>query len=196
MNIDFEKGGGLIPAVVQDSATRRVLMVGYMNREAVEKTQREGRVCFYSRTKRRLWTKGESSGNYLEVRQILPDCDRDTLLIKADPAGPVCHTGSDTCFQEQNGEPDFLAYLSGIIKERKHHGDRRSYTRGLLNAGVKRIAQKVGEESVELAIAAVDEDAEAFLNEAADLVFHLLVLLEARDASIDDVIDVLRSRRR
>jgi len=195
--IDFEKGNGLVPAIIQDASTRAVLMLGYMNREALEKTQREGRVTFYSRSKKRLWTKGETSGHHLEVVDIRPDCDKDALLIKARPAGPVCHRGSDTCFFEKNKDPEFLNTLEKVIAERKAHPSDKSYTSSLLARGVPKVAQKVGEEAVELVIEALAEQNEKrFLSEAADLIYHLLVLLAARDHRLADVVAVLEARHR
>ena len=197
MKLDFAMGGGLLPAVVQDAESGVVLMLGYMNEEALEKTKRESRVTFWSRSKGRLWTKGESSGNYLEVREILTDCDGDTLLIKAHPLGPVCHQGTDTCFAESNrNTAGLLARLSAVIKERKEAPRSDSYTSRLFAEGVNAVAQKVGEEAVELVIAAKDEDDRRFLEEAADLLFHYLVLLEQRGKSLADVAEVLRERRR
>ncbi|MGB3618726.1 MAG: bifunctional phosphoribosyl-AMP cyclohydrolase/phosphoribosyl-ATP diphosphatase HisIE [Catalinimonas sp.] len=198
MNIDFEKSGGLVPAVVQDATTDRVLMLGYMNREALEKTRAEGRVTFWSRSKQRLWTKGETSGNYLHLRQMLVDCDGDTLLIKADPAGPVCHTGAETCFRETNAARGtrFLDHLKGVIRDRRQHPDEHSYTASLFRKGINKIAQKVGEEAVELVIEAKDANDDLFRNEAADLLFHLLVLLEARGVDLDEVMGVLEARHR
>jgi phosphoribosyl-ATP pyrophosphohydrolase/phosphoribosyl-AMP cyclohydrolase len=154
----------------------------------------EGKVTFYSRSKKRLWTKGEESGNFLNVREVLPDCDHDTLLIKADPTGPVCHTGADTCWSEKNHSEDFLFYLEDIIKLRKTSDDEKSYVRQLFNKGINKIAQKVGEEAVELVIESKDHNKELFLNEAADLLFHYLVLLQAKDFKLDDVITILKQR--
>jgi phosphoribosyl-AMP cyclohydrolase / phosphoribosyl-ATP pyrophosphohydrolase len=197
--IDFSKSAdGLIPAVVQDTDTGTVLMLGYMNREALEHTQAQGRVTFFSRSKQRLWTKGESSENYLHVQQILADCDGDTLLIKARPAGPTCHTGADTCFGEPNtGKAAFLNYLQKqVIRERRLNPSEKSYTSQLFGLGVNKIAQKVGEEAVEVVIEAKDTNDELFKGEVADLLFHLLVLLEHKNVDLDEVIDVLSSRHR
>jgi phosphoribosyl-ATP pyrophosphohydrolase/phosphoribosyl-AMP cyclohydrolase len=194
-NIDFEKGGGLVPAIVQHAQTGRVLMLGYMNAEAVEKTSREGLVTFYSRSKKRLWTKGETSGHTLALAGMDIDCDRDTLLVRAIPAGPVCHTGTATCFGDD--VPDgiaMLAELERIIDSRRQSDPSESYVAKLNASGVRKIAQKVGEEGVETALAIVDEDDDALKGEAADLVFHLLVALRARGLSIFDVADVLRAR--
>ncbi|WP_041258391.1 bifunctional phosphoribosyl-AMP cyclohydrolase/phosphoribosyl-ATP diphosphatase HisIE [Fibrella aestuarina] len=196
MTIHFDKSpDGLLPAVIQDDQTGKVLMLGYMNQEAFEKTQAEGIVTFFSRSKQRLWTKGETSSNFLHVKQILVDCDGDTLLIKASPDGPTCHTGADTCFEEVNqGRGQFLNYLQGIIHDRKVNPSDRSYTTSLFNKGVNKIAQKVGEEAVELVIEAKDSNDDLFKGEAADLLFHYLVLLEQRNLSLDDIIAVLQKR--
>lgn len=195
VNLDFEKLNGLIPAVVQDASTDKVLMVGFMNREALEKTRKTGMVTFYSRTRRQIWTKGETSRNYLRVQDILIDCDGDTLLVKALPDGPVCHTGNDTCFNEINvGSLSFLNSLESIIESRKADLPESSYTAKLLNAGLKRIAKKVGEEAVELVQEAENEDNERFLSEAADLMYHLQVLLAARNLSLSDVASTLKVR--
>lgn len=195
--MDYTKLNGLIPAIIQDSETSKVLMLGFMNKEALAQTKKEGRVTFYSRTKNRLWTKGEESGNYLEVVEILEDCDRDTLLIKANPAGPVCHTGSDTCFDELNlSDLQFLIDLQKIIDQRKDELPEGSYTTTLFKKGINAIAQKVGEEAVELIIEAKDQNDDLFLNESADLLYHMLVLLSAKGYSITDVVKVLSSRHR
>ncbi len=188
---------GLIPAIIQDAKSKKVLMLGFMNKEAYKKTKEEGKVTFYSRTKGRLWTKGEESGNFLYVKEILKDCDRDTLLIKAEPAGPVCHTGADTCFDEKNkGNIGFLSELQDLILDRKKTMPENSYTTKLFNRGINKIAQKVGEEAVELIIEAKDDNDDLFLNEAADLMYHLLVLLATRDYNLDDVAAVLGIGRR
>ena len=191
--LNFKKLNGLIPCVVQDSDTDKVLMVGFMNAEALEKTQREKRITFYSRSKQRLWTKGETSGNFLEMVSILPDCDNDTLLIKAKPKGAVCHTGADTCFQEKN-KKEGLEFLEQVINERKRNPKPGSYTNRLLDSGINKVAQKVGEEAIELVIEAKDNDREKFLNEAADLMYHYHVLLAAKGFALSDVVKVLRSR--
>jgi phosphoribosyl-AMP cyclohydrolase / phosphoribosyl-ATP pyrophosphohydrolase len=197
MKIDFKKGNGLVPAIIQDSSTNKVLMLGYMNEEALQKTMAEQKVTFYSRTKERLWTKGETSGNFLIVKEIIADCDQDTLLIKAEPKGPTCHTGADTCFDESNGTNAlFLHYLQYVIKARKTSTADKSYTRMLFDRGINKIAQKVGEEAVELVIEAKDSDPDLFKNEAADLLFHLLVLLEAKEVKLEEVMDVLRDRHK
>lgn len=194
--IDFDKSpDGLIPAVIQDTQTGKVLMLGYMNREAYDKTVAENIVTFFSRSKHRLWTKGETSGNVLHVRQVLLDCDGDTLLIKVSPDGPTCHTGADTCFDEVNrGKAQFLNHLQAIIHDRKVNPSDISYTTSLFKKGVNKIAQKVGEEAVELVIEAKDDNDDLFRGEAADLLFHFLVLLEQKNMDVDDVIAVLQSR--
>lgn len=193
-SLNFAKGDGLIPAIVQDARTDRVLMLGYVNREALQQTVATGRMTFYSRSRRELWTKGETSGNQLLVQEILPDCDRDTLLIKAVPTGPVCHTGSDTCFGE-NSAKGFLYLLEETIEGRKRELREGSYTASLFAAGVDAIAQKVGEEAVELVIAAKGECDDRFLNEAADLMYHVQVLLANRGYRLADVERVLEGRR-
>ena len=196
MKLDYGKyQDGLMPAVIQDDLTGRVLMLGFMNAEALEETKRTNRVTFYSRSKERLWTKGETSGNFLEVVSITPDCDADTILIKANPAGPVCHTGADTCFGEAN-RPDLLSELEAVIAERAAGPNEDSYVSRLFAKGLNKIAQKVGEESVEVVIAAKDDDPAAFKGEAADLMFHLLILLQAKGVRFGDVLDELASRRR
>ena len=197
MNIDFAKNGGLVPAVIQDAVTEKVLMLGYMNEESLLKTQAEGIVTFYSRSKQRLWTKGETSGNFLKVQQIFLDCDEDTLLIKVNPVGPVCHTGADTCFDEKNsGKAAFLNYLKHVIRSRREQPAESSYTASLFKKGINKVAQKVGEEAVELVIEAKDNNPELFKGEAADLLFHFLVLLEQKQIDLDEVIDVLQQRHR
>ena len=195
MNINFSKSDGLVPCIVQDAKTNQVLMLGFMNDEAYQKTLREKRVTFFSRSKQRLWTKGETSGNFLEVSEILVDCDQDTLLIKANPVGPVCHTGAETCFNEKNERWD-LASLEAVIKDRKANPVKGSYTASLFNAGINKVAQKVGEEAVELVIEAKDDNKELFLNEAADLMFHYLVLLTEKGYGLKDVLDVLKKRHK
>jgi phosphoribosyl-AMP cyclohydrolase / phosphoribosyl-ATP pyrophosphohydrolase len=191
---DFTKySDGLVPAIIQDEATGKVLMLGFMNEEALRKTESEGRVCFFSRSKKRLWTKGEESGNFLMVKDILTDCDNDSLLIKATPLGPVCHTGADTCWNERN-EADFLSHLETIIKERRDAGAGNSYVASLFAKGINKIAQKVGEEAVELVIEAKDNNNELFINEAADLLFHYLLLLNAKGYNLQSVTDVLKTR--
>jgi phosphoribosyl-ATP pyrophosphohydrolase/phosphoribosyl-AMP cyclohydrolase len=192
-NIDFEKADGLVPVVVQDARTRNVLMLGYMNAAALAATQESGKVTFFSRSKQRLWTKGESSGNFLWLEDIQLDCDNDTLLVLARPQGPTCHKGTDTCFGTRN-EPDFLHYLEGVIQERRDNPSDGSYTSSLFRKGINKVAQKVGEEAVELVIEAKDENKDLFLNEAADLMYHYLVLLAAKGYALDEVIEVLRGR--
>src|SRR5215207_2777352 len=195
MKVDFKKyTDGLAPAVIQDYKTQKVLMLGFMNEEALKRTEETGLVTFYSRSKKRLWTKGEESGNHLQLRQMLLDCDKDSLLIKAEPKGPVCHTGADTCWSERNHKDDFLIYLEDIIKLRRNSNDDTSYVKKLFEKGINKIAQKVGEEAVEVVIEAKDVNHELFLNEAADLLFHYLILLQAKDCSIADVIAVLKQR--
>jgi phosphoribosyl-ATP pyrophosphohydrolase/phosphoribosyl-AMP cyclohydrolase len=199
MQIDFTKSpDGLVPAVIQDYETGKVLMLGYMNQEALAKTQQEAVVTFFSRSKQRLWTKGETSGNFLEVKEVLVDCDQDTILIKAHPIGPTCHTGAATCFFEKNeGKAPFLNYLQKqIIRDRKNNPSEASYTSKLFKRGVNKIAQKVGEEAVELVIEAKDTNDELFKNEAADLLFHYLILLEHRGMDLDDIVDVLKERHK
>lgn len=193
-NLNFEKVNGLMPCIIQDEATRKVLMLGYMNEEALEKTQTENRVTFFSRTKNRLWTKGETSGNFLNVKNISVDCDNDTLLIKVDPVGEVCHTGSDTCFDENNEGDAFLFQLEKVIQDRKNNPSDKSYTSSLFQKGINKIAQKVGEEAVEIVIEAKDENDDLFLGEAADLMYHYLVLLVAKNKNLENVIEVLRNR--
>ena len=205
-DINFDESpDGLLPAVIQDAQTAKVLMLGYMNREAYNKTAAENIVTFFSRSKQRLWTKGETSGNFLHVREMLTDCDGDTLLIKATPDGPTCHTGADTCFDEVNrekanpavrrhGRGQFLNHLQGIIHDRKVNPSDTSYTTTLFNQGINKIAQKVGEEAVELVIEAKDDNDDLFRGEAADLLFHFLVLLEQKNIDLDDIVSVLQSR--
>ena len=196
MKPEFEKySDGLIPAIVQDSRTGVVLMLGFMNNEALEKTIESGKVTFYSRSKKRLWTKGETSNNFLHFEEVKIDCDNDTLLIKATPDGPVCHTGTDTCFNEKNKNTDFLATLEAIIEDRKlNASDENSYTKKLFKSGINKIAQKVGEEAVELVIEAKDNNDDLFVNEAADLLFHYLILLHAKGFSLNDITNVLEKR--
>jgi phosphoribosyl-AMP cyclohydrolase / phosphoribosyl-ATP pyrophosphohydrolase len=197
MTLDFSKLNGLVPAIIQDNQTNKVLMLGFMDQEAYEKTVNEKLVTFYSRTKNRLWTKGEESGNFLDVVVIIPDCDNDTLLIKANPRGPVCHTGADTCFTEKNEDTIlFLSYLQELVCRRKIEMPEGSYTTKLFQKGINKIAQKVGEEAVELVIEAKDQNDDLFLNEAADLIFHLLVLLTEKNFHINDVVKVLQSRHK
>lgn len=194
---DFSKGeNGLLPAVIQDAVTGKVLMLGYMNEEAVEKTKSTGKVTFYSRSKQRLWTKGESSSNYLHLVDISLDCDQDTFLIKAKPDGPTCHTGADTCWDEKNEGIGFISKLEAIIEERKNGDNEKSYVKSLFDKGINKIAQKVGEEAVEVVIEAKDDNEELFLNESADLLFHYLILLQAKGYKLQDVVKILEGRHR
>lgn len=195
MNIDFAKNGGLVPVIIQDARDQRVLMLGYMNREAFDTTEREGRVTFFSRSRNRLWTKGETSGNFLEVKEIKTDCDSDTLLIKAVAAGPVCHEGSISCFREESAK-GFLYTLEETISSRIKEGKEGSYTNRLFSKGINKIAQKVGEEAVELVIEAKDNNDILFKEEAADLMYHFLVLLKARNISLEEIEEVLKTRSR
>ncbi len=196
--IDFTKGADLVPAIIQDSFTRKVLMLGYMNKEALEKTKSTGLVTFYSRSKKRLWTKGEESGNVLKLEEIRLDCDADTLLVHVRPSGPVCHTGTDTCWGETNDGIGFLNRLDAVIKTRKSEAesgsDQKSYVASLFEKGMNKIAQKVGEEAVETVIEAMDDQDDLFLNESADLLFHLMVLVQAKGFSLADVVSTLESR--
>lgn len=195
MKIDFKKySDGLVPAIIQDAYTGKVLMLGFMNEEAFNKTNELQKVTFFSRSKNRLWVKGEESGNYLLLKEIKADCDNDTLLIKANPVGPVCHTGADTCWGEKNTSENFLEQLEQIIAVRKNNPSEKSYTSSLFEKGVNKIAQKVGEEAVELVIESKDSNDELFKNEAADLLFHYLILLQAKGFSLSDVVEVLKSR--
>ena len=197
MIIDFSKyADGLVPAVIQDEITGKVLMLGFMNQEAVNTTETLKKVTFFSRTKNRLWTKGEESGNFLMLKEIKIDCDNDTLLIKVNPVGPVCHTGADTCFNEKNEADNFLFDLEKIIADRKNNPSEKSYTSSLFQKGINKIAQKVGEEAIELVIEAKDDDATLFKEEAADLLFHYLILLQAKGFSLDDVMNVLKGRHK
>lgn len=195
MELNFDKLNGLIPVVVQDFGTMKVLMVGFMNRQAYEITRDKGYVTFYSRSRQGLWTKGETSGNYLKVKEISGDCDRDSLLILAEPFGHVCHTGKHSCFGQPREEREsFLNRLENLLRERKENMPEGSYTAKLFQAGINKIAQKVGEEAVELIIEAKGNDRQLFLNEAADLVYHLLVLLVYQNDSLEDVVKVLEER--
>ena len=198
MELNFNKStDGLLPAIIQDARTQKVLMLGYMNKESLDKTLADKRITFFSRSKDRLWTKGETSGNFLEVQEMLEDCDHDTILIKVKPMGPVCHTGADTCFNEENaGDFSFLRELEEIINDRKKNPRENSYTSSLFEKGLNKIVQKVGEEATELIIESKDDDAELFKNEAADLLFHLLVLFSAKGFNMDDVIQVLENRHK
>jgi len=197
MNINFSKSpDGLVPAIIQDNITSKVLMLGYMNQEAIDKTIKTGLVTFFSRSKSRLWTKGEESGNFLHFVSVSVDCDEDSLLIKANPKGPVCHTGADTCWNELNTSDNFLLDLEKIIESRKLGNDVKSYVKSLFNKGINSIAQKVGEEAVELVIEAKDNDNDKFINEAADLLFHFLILLNIKNFTLQQVIDVLQKRHK
>jgi len=193
-NLHYDKLNGLIPAIIQDATTNKVLMLGFMNEAAFKKTQQEGKVTFFSRSKNRLWTKGETSGNFLHVVDIQVDCDEDTLLIKVNPAGPACHTGSDTCFQEVNQDDAFLYELEKVILHRKNNLHLKSYTASLFKRGINKIAQKVGEEAVEVVIEAKDDNKDLFMNEAADLLYHLQVLLAAKDVKLQEIVEILRNR--
>lgn len=193
--LDFAKSNGLIPCIVQDANTQTVLMLGYMNKEALEKTLSDKRLTFFSRSKNRLWTKGETSGHYLNLADCLMDCDQDTLLFKVNPVGPACHTGADTCFNEKN-ELQGLGFLEAIIQERKANPKTGSYTNQLLDSGINKVAQKVGEEAVELVIEAKDNNKDLFLGEAADLMYHYQVLLAAKGFTLSDVVNVLRARHK
>ena len=195
LTINYSKLNGLVPCVVQDAQTLRVLMLGFMNDEAYAKTIATKRVTFFSRSKQRLWTKGETSGNFLELVDILIDCDNDTLLVKANPVGPACHTGADTCFNEKNNHWNIQS-LESTIQERKTNPKKDSYTNALLDSGINKVAQKVGEEAVELVIEAKDNNKELFLGEAADLMYHYLVLLAAKNYTLDDVTEVLKKRHK
>ncbi|GAA3508061.1 bifunctional phosphoribosyl-AMP cyclohydrolase/phosphoribosyl-ATP diphosphatase HisIE [Aquimarina addita] len=197
MEIDFNKNNdGLVPAIIQDALTKNVLMLGYMNEEAYQKTVDTNRVTFFSRTKNRLWTKGEESGNFLNLVTIKNDCDQDTLLITVSPVGPTCHKGTDTCWDEDNIQKfGFLSDLEAVIKNRKENVDNdKSYVASLFKAGINKVAQKVGEEAVEVVIEAKDDNDDLFLNESADLLFHYLILLQAKDFSLKDIVKVLESR--
>jgi phosphoribosyl-ATP pyrophosphohydrolase/phosphoribosyl-AMP cyclohydrolase len=193
MRIDFQKNNGLVPAIIQDNATLQILMLGYMNEEAFAKTQQEKKVTFFSRSKNRLWTKGESSGNFLLVNEIRVDCVNDTILIKATPQGPTCHTGSTSCFKEETSK-GFLYQLQNTISGRIDNDDENSYTNKLFKKGINKVAQKVGEEAVELVIEAKDNNDELFKNEAADLLYHFLILLKAKKITFEEIEEVLESR--
>jgi len=198
MNIDIKSSHGLIPAIIQDSETKNVLMLGYMNEESLQKTIETQKVTFFSRSKQRLWTKGEESGNFLNLVSIKNDCDGDTLLIQAKPVGPTCHTGADTCWQEENKENyGFISELENTIKIRRENADsEKSYVASLFEKGINKIAQKVGEEAVEVVIEAKDDNDDLFLSESADLLFHYLILLQAKGFQLNDVVDVLKKRQK
>lgn len=199
MNIDFSKNAHeLIPAIIQDSETKAVLMLGYMNAESYRKTLDTKKVTFFSRSKQRLWTKGEESGHFLNLVDIKNDCDNDTLLIQVKPEGPTCHTGSDTCWQEDNSENyGFISELENTIKTRRENSDsEKSYVASMFKLGLNKIAQKVGEEAIEVVIEAKDDNDDLFLSESADLLFHYLILLQAKGFQLNDVVDVLKSRKK
>ena len=199
MNIDFTKSAhGLIPAIIQDSETKAVLMLGYMNAQSYQKTLDTKKVTFFSRSKQRLWTKGEESGNFLNLVDIKIDCDNDTLLVQVKPEGPTCHTGLDTCWQESNNQNyGFISTLEKIIKIRRENSDsEKSYVASLFKLGINKIAQKVGEEAIEVVIEAKDNNDDLFLSESADLLFHYLILLQAKGFQLNDVVDVLKSRQK
>ena len=195
MKIDFTKGNGLVPVVIQDSKSLTVLMVGYMNEEALLRTEKEKRVTFFSRSRNTLWTKGETSGNFLNVVEIIPDCDKDALLIKVIPEGPVCHNGTYSCFNDQD-DAGFLYILEKVIKERIVNKTEGSYTYKIYSEGINRMAQKVGEEAVELVIESKDDDIGRFRDEAADLIYHLLILLQAKGINLSDIEQTLASRHK
>ena len=195
MNLDFSKNKyGLVPAIIQDNTTHKVLMLGYLNQESLSLTLSTDVVHFYSRTKQRIWKKGEESGNELKVVSLKEDCDKDTVLIKVNPVGPVCHKGDDTCFEDSNISDDFIIILENIIQDRKNNPTDSSYVSSLFKKGTNKIAQKVGEEAVELVIEAKDDNDDLFLNESADLLFHYLILLQTKGFKINDVINVLKNR--
>jgi phosphoribosyl-ATP pyrophosphohydrolase/phosphoribosyl-AMP cyclohydrolase len=198
MNVEIKSAHGLIPAIIQDSETKNVLMLGYMNEESLQKTIETGKVTFYSRSKQRLWTKGEESGNFLNLVDIKNDCDGDTLLIQAKPVGPTCHTGADTCWQTENkSDFGFISHLENTIKTRRENADsEKSYVASLFEKGINKIAQKVGEEAVEVVIEAKDNNDHLFLDESADLLFHYLILLQAKGFELNDVVNVLKARQK
>lgn len=195
MNIDFTKGNGLVPVIIQNNNTLQILMLGYMNEEAYTKTKEENRVTFFSRSKNRLWTKGEESGNFLNVIDLQIDCDNDTILIKVNPKGPTCHTGSNSCFKDETSK-GFVYDLEATIHQRINDNDEKSYTNKLYRRGINKVAQKVGEEAVELVIEAKDNDNDLFKNEAADLLYHYLILLKVKDFTFADIEDVLKKRKK
>jgi phosphoribosyl-ATP pyrophosphohydrolase/phosphoribosyl-AMP cyclohydrolase len=195
MNIDFKKGNGLVPVIIQDNNTLQVLMLGYMNETAFEKTIADNKVCFFSRSKNRLWPKGEESGNFLEVKDIQIDCDQDTILIKAKPAGPTCHVGTTSCFKDETAK-GFIYELQSTIKQKIDENDEHSYTNQLFKSGINKVAQKVGEEAVELVIESKDNNAELFKNEAADLLYHFLILLKMKAFTFEDIEAVLKQRKK
>jgi phosphoribosyl-ATP pyrophosphohydrolase/phosphoribosyl-AMP cyclohydrolase len=196
-NVNFEKySDGLAPAIVQDAKTNKVLMLGFMNAESLKETEKSGKATFYSRSQQKLWTKGETSGHFLMVKDILVDCDNDTLLLKVDPIGPTCHKGTDTCFEEINQSAFSLQYLENVITERRQESAEVSYTRRLFDKGINKMAQKVGEEAVELVIEAMDTNDDLFINEAADLMYHYIVLLQAKGFKLNDVVRTLEGRHK
>jgi phosphoribosyl-AMP cyclohydrolase / phosphoribosyl-ATP pyrophosphohydrolase len=195
MNIDFSKGNGLVPVVIQDNNTLQVLMVGYMNEESFNKTTKENIVTFFSRSKNRLWTKGETSGNFLNVREISADCDNDSILIKVDPVGPVCHTGCISCFGNESSK-GFIYELEQVINKRIKDNSEESYTNRLYKKGINKVAQKVGEEAIELVIEAKDDNIDLFKNEAADLLYHLLILLKTKGVKLESIENVLKERHK
>jgi phosphoribosyl-ATP pyrophosphohydrolase/phosphoribosyl-AMP cyclohydrolase len=195
ISINFDKGNGLVPVVIQDNNTLQILMIGYMNEEAYKKSCEEGKVTFFSRSKNRLWTKGETSGNFLIIKEIITDCDNDALLIKVNPMGPVCHTGSKSCFGEEASK-GFIYQLEQIVNQRIDSDVQGSYTNKLFKKGINKVAQKVGEEAVELVIEAKDDYPELFKNEAADLLYHLLVLLKIKNLTFSDIEETLKSRHK
>jgi phosphoribosyl-ATP pyrophosphohydrolase/phosphoribosyl-AMP cyclohydrolase len=194
--LDFQKTGGLLPVIIQDAGTDKVLMLGYMNLDALEKTLSEGTVTFFSRSKNRLWTKGETSGHFFHLVDAKVDCDQDTILMKVNPKGPACHTGADTCFNEDNKSLNFLQNLENIIQQRRDQPSESSYTSKLFQRGINKVAQKVGEEAVELVIEAKDNNTELFLDEAADLLYHYLILLAAKGHELGEVVAVLEKRNK
>lgn len=197
MEINFDKNTGLVPAIIQDAATKNVLMLGYMNQEAFDKTVETNKVTFYSRSKQRLWTKGEESGNFLHLVNIKNDCDEDTLLVSVNPQGPTCHKGTNTCWKGDNSQNfGFLSTLENVIEGRKENLDEKSYVSSLFKAGINKVAQKVGEEAVEVVIEAMDSNDNLFLDESADLLFHYLILLQAKGYKLDDIVEVLKSRNK
>lgn len=198
MKLDFSKNkNGLIPAIIQDSLTKNILMLGYMNKTALDITKKSKKVTFYSRTKNRIWTKGEESGNFLNLISIIEDCDKDTLLIRAEPMGPTCHQGTETCWGEKNTVSyGFLSNLESIISERKNQNPDKSYTASLFKSGINKISQKLGEEATETIIEAKDENDDLFLNESADLLFHFLVLLQYKGYKLNDVANILKKRNK
>ncbi len=195
MKIDFDKTNGLVPVIIQNYKTLQVLMLGYMNAEAFEKTKAEGKVTFFSRSKNRLWTKGEESGNFLYVKELMVDCDQDTLLIKADPVGPTCHKGTTTCWGDETAK-GFVYDLEATINKKIDEDDPNSYTNELFKRGINKVAQKVGEEAVEVVIEAKDDNDDLFKNEAADLLYHYLILLKVKGVELEDIEGVLKERSR